>query len=244
MITCKRSWVFLTIFILPVLLHGAGAFREFSNAAGQTISARPISVFGEQVRLEFPDGRSMNVALGMFDEKDAAYLRDWAIVSLGETGGLLKVEVSRREDKIKEYKQDVNLTNGGVAKDAMEIKELAGYYVITIENRSEFTLDSLRVEYRMFSEQEKRAAKDSDDVNYQRVSGKIEYTIKPKEKLVNVTQSVKMVETELGKGIRWSGGGDLKSNAKLMGVWVKIFYGEAQLHEYALPNSLANKEQW
>lgn len=244
MIIRKYLWLFLMVHLLPQLALAKDTFREFSNPAGQTITARPIGIFGDKVRIEFQDGREMNVGLDLFVEEDAKYLHDWAIEYLSSNDRLLEVSVSRKEDKVKDYKKDVPLTGGGVAEDALEIEEYKGYYEITLENRSQFILDPIIVEYRIFCEEEKRAATDRDDMKYKRQSGTLKYVIQPKEKLQKTTDKVDMVETKLGKGIVWSSGGDLKSKAKMIGVWFRVYNGETIIHEYALPTSIMKREAW
>lgn len=243
---CVRRFIglILAAFLIPELAAAKEEFREFSNAAGQTITVRPVGVFGNEVRIEFKDGREMNVGPDLFQEKDALYLRNWAIAYLGSNDRLLEVRVSRKEDKVKDFKQDVPLTGGGVATGALEIEEYKGYYEITLENRSQFVLDSIHVEYRIFSEQENRAATDRDDVKYLRLSGSMKYAIQPREELTQKTNAVDMVETKLGKGIVWSGGGDLKSKAKMIGVWFRVYNGETIVHEFALPSSITKREAW
>jgi hypothetical protein len=61
---------------------------------------------------------------------------------------------------------------------------------------------------------------------------------------MKATESIDMIETKLGRNIEWSGGGDTKSKAKMMGVWVRVYNDKDLVHEYVLPNSLMTREVW
>jgi hypothetical protein len=207
-------------------LSGQTAFREFSNAAGQTITARPVNVIGEEVRIEFEDGRAMNVSLDAFVEKDAAYLRDWAIMELARRERLLDVVVTRNEYEVKDS------------------PEYEGYYFIKIENRSSLPLDLLKVEYRIFTK-EGQAARLRDEARYSRQSGTLDFrSLSVGVHEIRKTESVRFMESELGQEVLRTGGGDSESKVKLIGIWAKIYYNGKQVHEYALPERLLRNEKF
>ncbi|MEM1221258.1 MAG: hypothetical protein AAGH40_00735 [Verrucomicrobiota bacterium] len=236
----------LASILAAVLIADASVpYRELSSPDGKTIMARPVGVYGDQVNIEINDGRKLNVSVDFFTAEDAKFLKDWALEYLNSKNQLLEYDVKRKEDKTQDYKKDVRLTSGGVAKDALEIEEYDGYYEITLRNRSDFEIDLVRVEYRIFSEQENTAKEDRHDVRYKRKSGILKYAnLNPRDSMTNKTGIVKLVETKLGKGIRWSSGGDLQSKAKMIGVWFRVYYGETMIHEYAQPTVLPKREEW
>lgn len=241
-----KAFRLCTIFIFCMCFnaHAEDGFRLLRNDAGQTIKARPVGVYGDQVRIELEDLRQMNVTLDLFVIADAEYLKEWAISYLAKSGRLLDIEVNRKEVKVSEFTKDVSLTGGGVAKDALEIEEFDGYYEIEVENLSDFKIDGLRVEYRIFSQQDKTAPIKRDDVRYLRESGEISYTLMPRKPVMQKTNAIKMRETKLGKGITWTSGGDIESKAKMIGVWAKFYYKDVEVLEYALPSVLPEREKW
>ncbi|WP_269526855.1 hypothetical protein [Coraliomargarita parva] len=225
-------------------LCGAESYQEYKSPDGRSLTARPTGVYGDKVTLEFRDGRTMNVDLSFFAEEDASRLKSWAIQYLAKTNQLLEVTVDRKDDKIKEYKKDVSLVGGGVAKEAMEIIEIAGYYEVELTNKSQFDLTGVKVEYRIFSEQDNRAKKDRHDVTYSRKGGTIEYHLQSQETLEKKTEVIPLKETKLGKGIVWSGGGDLESEAKMIGVWLRVYAAGEMVFEYSKPTNLSEDEDW
>jgi|GEM_PF-5200075 len=244
MIKCRIICYLFCCLLLSTASHAEEPFREFSNPEGATIKARPIGIYGDKVRLEFADQREMNVALDFFSKKDAAFLKQWAIVFLSSQERLLEVDVQRKKVVTADYKRDVKLTDGSVVEDALEIREIDGFYEITLENRSDFDLSSIVVEYRVFSEQDHRGKVDRDDVNYIRAVGSLSYKLAPDAVLTQSTKPVKLEETELGKGITWSGGGELSTDAKLIGIWFRIYSDDSMLLEFAQPSTLPKREQW
>ncbi len=238
-----RYFIFFTLFLMSLSVDAQEVFRELSNPSGQKIKARPIGVFGKKVRIELADHRKMNVGLDMFAKEDAKYLRDWALGLLGEQERLFGVDVVRKEDETKDYKKDVPLTRGGVAKGALRVREFDGYYEIQLENRSEFEIKGARLEYRIFSEQEQTASEDGD-VKYLRESGSLNYDLEPHQALMKKTKIIKLVKTKLGKGIVWSSGGDLYAKAKMVGIWFRVYYGDTILYEYVQPTALSQRESW
>ncbi|WP_169305330.1 hypothetical protein [Coraliomargarita akajimensis] len=240
----KGFSLIFSVLIAFVSTAGAVGYMELSNPSGQTISAKPVSVFGEKVRIKLEDGREMNVALTMFAPESAAQLKQWAIEQLAKKDQLFDSEVKRREKVTNKFEKDIPLTNGGVAKGAMKVKEMDGYYDVSLTNRSDFDLSELRFEYRVFSAQDAQAKKDRHDVKYKRKAGVETFSMKKRGQIELTTTPIKLVETELGKGIVWAGGGDLKAEAEMVGVWCRVYYGETIVEEYCRPSMLKEREDW
>lgn len=222
----------------------ANGYMQLKSPSGQVISAKPINLYGEKVRIQMQDGREMNVALEMFAADSAKQLKDWAIQHLAKNDLLFESEVKRKEKVTRKYEKDVPLTGGGVSKGALKIKEIDGFYEIVLTNRSDFDLKGLRLEYRVFSEQDSQAKKDRHDVRYTRDQGNVELSIPNRQMFECSTDPIELFETELGKGIVWSGGGDLKADAEMIGVWFRVYRGEDILHEYCRPTMLKEREDW
>ena len=72
----------------------------------------------------------------------------------------------------------------------------------------------------------------------------MECSVKPRGSIEQKTKPIELVETKLGKGIRWSGGGDLKSKAKMMGVWFRGNYAGKMIGEHSQPSTLPEREDW
>jgi hypothetical protein len=208
------------------------------------IKARPLSVFGSKVRIELEDRRQMNVDKSIFTKEGSDYLVDWAISELGKSGKLLKLNVTKREEMVKEYTEDVKLTDGTTAKDAMEIEEFEGYYDLIMENESDFPINGMLVEYRTFSEQDKVAAKGRDEVLIKSEAGSLTVDLLPGDETRKSTDVIKMRETNMGQGISYTGGGDTASKAKMIGIWTKFYYKGQLIMEYALPRDIPKRYEW
>lgn len=237
------STVIYLLVALPVPVL-AEAFREFSNEAGQTLKAVPVSVIGKQVLMQFEDGRELKITPSVFDAEGQAFLRQWCIMELARQDRLLDISVRRREVKSDEFEKDVPLVGGGVAKGALRVKEFDGFYEITVENIADFDLADLRLDYRIFSYLEAPGANSKDDVSYLRKSGTEKVSVASWQEATISTESVKLRETKLGKGIVWTDGGDQKSDSKMVGIWLRVYSGGRVVAEFALPSTLPQREDW
>jgi len=238
----------VTVSILILVLTtrlSAEEYRVFTDTQNRTIQAKPINVVGNQIRIQRDDGSEFNVSITLFSEADQTYLKDWMIRFLSEHDRMLDIEAKRHTGKVTKTKEDVTLTTGKIVKNARYIKEFDAGYKIVIKNKSKNTFEHLNAKYILFSEQDAIAAKSGKDKSYQRKKGKQAIPIiLAQDNYTFETKTIRLTNTELKKGIRYCGGGDTESDAKLSGIWIRVFKDEQLITDYSYPSNIATEEDW
>jgi len=141
-------WIIFSTSTIDVC---AEAFRVFTDTKNRTITARPINIVGNKIRIEREDGVELNINRDIFTENDQRYLMYWAIKKLS-ADNRLTIHTKRPYGKVAKKAEEIVLTSGRVVEDGFRIKQYDGYYQVTIENGSGLTLNNLRAAYILFSD--------------------------------------------------------------------------------------------
>lgn len=232
----KITLFFLQAFLFVTTLHAQQApLREFTNKQGQTMMARPINVVGNQVRIQRQDGAEFTVPFDIFSEKDQQFLYNWAVYFLASNDRLL--EIGTRSSTTSPSKTEPSA--GIIAY------EYEGFYRITLKNISDLELSDLKVEYRFFFFQNAIAATRRSEGKDIRISGSETINnFKPHSDLTFETRKADMKDTELKPGYYWEGGGRAKSSDSLKGIWVRVYYDNKVIAEFANPSTIRDREDW
>ena len=235
--------IFSILHIAAISASGDG-YRIFTDTQNRTITAKPINVIGKQFRIKKDDGSEYTINKEMLVERDQKYLESWALNFLAKEDRLLEIEVKRGKRKVDETKKELTTTSGRILEDALLVETFDGYYTLKLINRTELELNNLRVEYRLFSEQDELAAKRRKDIKLLRKNGSKKIDFLPAMESVEFdSEPIQLVETKLLKG-SWAKGGARDQDAKLAGIWVKIYNQDQELISYSLPNQLSSNEDW
>ncbi|WP_309382400.1 hypothetical protein [Cerasicoccus frondis] len=221
----------LTLITWCQLIHAEELFREFTSTSGQTMMARPVSVVGEQIRIQREDGGEFNVNTDIFSQKDQDYLIEWRLKFLQDQGRLFKINT--KEGSTKKTKTKT------MTKESWDWQ---GYYEITLENRSDLALSNVRIEYTYFLFNEQEAATSRNDGRIEKETGEIKIKhLSPRKTVTNSTSKIPMRETELDSNAYYVNGGDDKSKDRLEGIAMKIFVGDTLVAHYADPSNILQK---
>ena len=218
-------------------------YTEWHSPDGRTISAAPINVIGNQVRIRLSDGREMNVSPSIFTPEDQKRMINWAIGNLAERDALIDISASRIKKKVNSTTKDVPLVGGGVKKDALHIDEFHAYYDMTIKNLSDLAIQSLEINYILYTEQE-QAGSTREDAPIKTKKGSDKTSLDARGETLVRTDPIKMTETDLKGNVRYSSGADDESNAELIGIWLRIYYQGEVVKEYVNPPKLKKDFEW
>ena len=237
--TTKHSLTLYAISLLLALpLFAQEKYRVFKNEAGKSLNAQVLEVTKTNVTLKLQNGRIIKTSPKFFSAEDRLYFKNWSLIKQASEGLLFEVDSNKKMEKKAREKTG---TSG-----ALQLTTYEGFYKLKIENKTNQSIEGLKLEYRLYSSQENMAKKDRHDIQTQQAAGTEFFNILPYETYETETEKISLVESKLDSGWRWEGGGDTSSSAKLKGIWVRIYLNSTNtlLYEYALPKPLINNEDW
>ena len=237
--TIKHSLTLYIVSLLLVLpLFAQEKYRVFQNEEGKSLNAQVLEVTKTNVTLKLKNGRIIKTSPKFFSGEDRLYFKNWHLIKQAADGLLFEIDSNRKMEKKAREKAGTS--------DAIQLTTYEGYYKLKIENKTNQPIEGLRMEYRLYSSQENMAKKDRHDISTQQAAGTEFFNILPYETYETETNKITLIESKLDSGYRWKGGGDTSSSAKLEGIWLRIYLNSTDtlLYEYALPKSLAEKEDW
>ncbi|GHB94892.1 hypothetical protein [Cerasicoccus arenae] len=223
-----------TLLLLCMSLWAADDYRDFTDKAGRVMQAKPVSVIGNQVRIQREDGQEFNVSTDIFAKADQEFLDEWMLLHLAKNDRLFKI--GAKEDGTRKEKTD---------REPMTYYNWEGFYKLSIENKSDLILDDIRVEYRFFVFDDTIAAQKRSEGQTDKTSGDLKIKlIGPRKTVVVETDKAKMQESKLDGGWVFTNSGDRASKDKLEGIHLKVFKGDLELLDYSEPTSLREKYKW
>ncbi len=230
------------LFFVLLSQWAAADTREFRLPDGRAIVAEVVGFdrrFGK-VELKLENGHRKKVVPSIFTEADQAYIKEW--VSLGgfRNPGMFKVDCEKR--LLKKWKEE---------NSAVTLKHRRYAYGITFENRGKNPLESLKVDYRIFYEQEanNRTTKKVDLLEKTQF-GKLSIDVLPsKGKKEFLSKSVELERFEFNTGDYYVPGGDPESTSgRIRGIWVRVQVGGkagyVATRDFFEPPSLEGKYAW
>lgn len=234
----------------PVMINGQVA-GEVKAPAGTIV--RLLRMGPQQVEVEFQNSRHI-IPLASTD------LMERALVAFRGMGSVLPTTTAAAptasgsstpppavpaqiligvtaERKRTDMTRPTVVSEGEVSKTAEK-----SAYTVTVENRSRGDIPALDIQYVIYIERQKLGRKkDSDTI--ERVSG----SAKTEPMSIKVrTQSATTNEIELWKrnltgGYVYVGGGRLKVEDNVAGIWVKVFHEGKQVAEYMNPTTVSKR---
>lgn len=207
-------------------------YSTWHSPDGRTISAMPVNVIGKNVIIRLSDGREMTVSPNIFTPEDKERITNWAIRKLAERDALLEISASRIKKKIDTIKQV-----------SMKIEKFEAYYDVTYENRSDFDIEALTADYVLYIEEEVAGRADVEPL-IKKEKGTTKITLAARDEATELTNRIAMQETELESNYVWTSGADDKSEAKLIGIWLRVYHNGILVKEYVNPSRLQKDFKW
>lgn len=237
----KSGIVFGVSFILFTSMVYAG-MHAFELKDGRALEAEVIGFNARlgKVELKRPDGKRVKVKPDIFTDADQKYIREWAMLDGFQNPSTFKVECA--EKKIEQWKEE---------SSAFQTKYERFVYEITFENKAAVPVGTLKVEYRIFFEQEE------NDLSTKKVAtskltkpGSFDVgLLDVRDKKMMTSESIVLKEFEFNMSDYYVPGGDPEStNGEISGIWLKITVtsegGQVATRDVFEPSSIAGKFTW
>ena len=158
-----------------------------------------------------------------------------ALLPLTSHAGLSEVDILVEKERVAQDKErrdgDMTVTTNTVIYD------------VEIKSRSFKALENLSVGYMVFYEVAEHGSKDKGVEKF--VKGKETIGTLGKSAVFSFkTKPVSLSKVELDGNVYWTSGASGRSRDKMVGVWVRVFSGDALIAEYTNPSTLGRKQVW
>ncbi|QBG47883.1 hypothetical protein EGM51_10925 [Verrucomicrobia bacterium S94] len=220
----------------------ADGYRDFMSADGKAIRGRILSFDNRRdaVTIERDNRRKATVPVSVFSEADQVYIREWGLLEGFRSESAFRVTCSKKKTN---QRKDEN--------DAFQRKYEHFVYEIEFENRNESDIGPMRVEYKIFYEQEENNSTTKKVDTHQRtLKDEItEVTVPAKAKISRTTKEVVLEEFEFNTSNYYVPGGDPESTGgELLGIWIRLIVklesGNEVIRDVYSPSSIAGKYTW
>jgi len=233
-----------SILLLFLIISSVSAYaypRTFTDKQGRTMEAELVGVVGTQVSIKRADGAVFNVDPSIFCEEDEEFIRVWMLRKLSDQDNLLTTSAKYSKTSPREATtEDIK----GLDDQYITFEIWEAMYKVKLENESDLTLKGFRAEYRIHILRSDLAAEKRNQGKPQIVSGELDIPpIAPHSDFEFETVKAKMLNSELKKGVVWTGGGDRESEDQIEGFRIRIYYKDTLLIDWANPTSLL-KNRW
>lgn len=235
---------------------GASSLHEFTLKDGRTLKAEIVSFNAtlKKVELKREDGKRIPVNPSVFTEEDQNYIMAWASLDGIRNERLFKVTCEK--DLVEKWKKEemanVQYDGGNVGKELVSVSRFQRYiYNLTLENKNTFSLENLKLEYRVFYGQEEDAGSSKVAEQEKVVSGSVNVKqIAPRKKIELKTEPVVLRDTQYSTSVSYGTAETTKTreSGDLKGIWVRITAtgpdGQTVVRDIFEPSSLEGKHKW
>lgn len=238
-----------------VLVLGAwadNAYRDFTNAQGQTIRGRVLSFDARKgvVQIESESGKRARIPIAGLSEPDQVYVREWDAAQdfMNELVFKIRSDDRQLDESKEEVRKDITWSNtGGTIKDRLmnTIYREKIAFEFEFKNSSTKTLSGIRMDYRIYYEQSKTSDSGRKPEPEQKVyKGKKELAdIASGDVLTLMTDPVEvyrddinLFDQQLNEDTRQGGVGEVHGiRARL---YLKLSSGEEVMREFSQPSSM------
>ncbi len=233
---------------------GQAKLHEFTLKDGRTLKAEIVSYNARlgNVELKREDGKRIPVKPTVFSEADQKYIKEWAVLDGVRNERFFKVvcEKDLVEKWKKEEMAEVTYSGGDVQKELVSVSKFERYvFELNLENKNEFALENLQVEYRIFYEQEVSAGSSKPVAKKKVLLGELKVKqIDPRGKKKLKTESVVVHGTEYSSSITYGGVTKERESGEIEGIWLRITAtgsdGQSVVREVFEPSNLEGKHKW
>lgn len=209
----------LFVAAFPSTGLGERTLHTFTTPDGRTLKAviMGYNTSSGEIQIEREDGKKLWILPTVFSEPDQEYIRQWNAADQFMSPTKFKIEANSTKDRVSEEKTEI-------------------VYEITLENKTDFPLKDLRIEYRAFILSKSHIGKQD---SYRMDGGQLDFAeIAAGEKASKKTQL--MILTT-----RSSSCCGKISQDYLKGFWTKVYgpeiEGKATLREWCHPSNASSK---
>jgi hypothetical protein len=225
--------VFLTLFSLLPFTRMQAEPVELVDTQGRSIQATILSADAQVVSVQMANGMTYRIPYETLSPKSLKTVQKWKALTISEHRE--PFEISLKKFKQNETKSS---TVGQIEKN------FDSGYTVTVTNNTAMPTPKLRVEYLIVKEHEAMArSSDYDEVEQKKGTAEIKPLQFRQEAEFN-TVTFPIREHRLKGGYRWVGGGDKTAIDDLGGIWIRMYFGDELVFEYAKPSSIPEHFAW
>ncbi|MCK4564884.1 MAG: hypothetical protein KAU94_09445, partial [Verrucomicrobia bacterium] len=206
------KFIALSIFLFGTA-HARAELHEFTLKDGRTLKAEIVGYNAKlgKVELKRADGKRVPVKPAVFVEADQKYIKEWTILDGVRNERFFKVACKKvmAEKWKKEEEDEVQYDDGSSERVLVSISKFKRYvYELNLENRNDFAVENLKLEYRVFYEQEVSTGSAKVVAKDKVLSGSLEVKrMGPREKKKLTTEPVVLRDTEYSSDITYGESG-------------------------------------
>lgn len=249
------KFIALSVFLFGTA-HAWAEQHEFTLKDGRTLKAEIVGYNAKlgKVELKRADGKRVPVKPTVFVEADQKYIKEWFMLDGVRSERLFKITCKKDlvEKWKKEEEAEVRYDGGSMGKELVSVSRFKRYvFELNLENRNDFALENLKMEYRVFYEQEVSTGSSKVVAKDKVLSGSLEVKrIDPREKMKLTTEPVVLRDTEYSSSITYGESGITRDreSSEIKGFCLRIIStgsdGQTVLREVCEPSSFAGKYKW
>lgn len=255
---------------LTLACHAADEYRTFTAQDGRTLKAKIITYDDStgKVQIQREDSTLITANRSAFSKKDQTYIKTWSATGVFTSTSKLKAEVKRNIGKPTKKEIEVDMSTqtgrgsrGGGTQVVATDKKTSYKFDLLLENKGDISLTNIKMEYRIFYNQEKpiedekaNAQRDENDTRPERYLALDEDKVKSGEARL---KSIGAGESEtlstgsvsiLKRSANRTWGSNINLKGDLAGVWFKLTMrapdGTQLIREIAQPESIRKKYSW
>ena len=225
----------LFVSAAPSTSLGEVTFRPFVTTDGRSLNAA-VKDYNERngkIQIKREDGKLIWILPKVFSEPDREYIRQWIAVDQFMSPTKFRIKGSPKKSRISEHKTEV-------------------VYEITLENKTDFPLNGLRIEYRAFvlnkgyDDKENSSRVDGGQLHIAEIpAGK---PISEKTKAMTLITQFKHVKETTGTIGVYDIYDKKISSEKLEGFWIKVhgpeIDGKPSVREWCNPPDTRKNFAW
>lgn len=236
----------LIAFVLAIGVQAAGEYRTFTTPDGRSLEAKVLQ-YSERtgkVQLERADGKKIWTLPTVFIEENQVYVRKW--IKVDQFMSSMKFKIDGDSDKGKKITQPT----AGPIRGKEEKTPVV--YTLVLENRTDFSLKDLRIEYQAFikvngyegRKDEKRVDTGSLTIPKIPAGGQVTKRLKS----ITLIATYKTVSEYSSYTQSYSSYDKRTTQDQLKGFWVRVYGpsidGQPSIREWCYPSDTMEKFAW
>jgi hypothetical protein len=237
----------LILFFTQSISCGQNTLHTFTSPGGQTLKAA-VSAYNPssgKIKIECENGRRLWTLPTVFCKEDQNYIQQW--IKVDQFMSSTKFKIKGDSTKNTEIYYTDNRESHVKNSERTEI-----CYEIALENKTDFPLEGLRIEYRAFIEnrgyqgREDSSRVDGDHLSIDEVP--VGKTISRTLPSIRLTTQYEIIATHDIYSGYTSYHEDKTSEEQLKGFWVKVYGpeldGQQMIREWCYPSDTMEKYTW
>lgn len=223
--------------------YAAAQYRNFTDTQDRVIRGRVVrfDTTKEIVTIERENRKTAKVPITIFCDDDQDYIRSWGKGNAFESTFNFKVTINRKKESNDRVERELSRR---FPQYNLRVQDT--HYEVVLQNRSDTTLENLRVEYCIFYEQKMPGAKKEDNGVY---CGQMSVNhLASKSSQTLTSDKVTIFKSDLDGNYYYESGASSIQRGDVHGIWVRIYMklpaGGTLMREHSFPEDTPEGRTW